>query len=176
MINPDSAENTVNDRFVFPRRAANLTGLLLLLTLSAELVGCESAPATAPAKTLPTCTMTIGSKSYELEMARTSDEQETGLMKRDSMPENHGMIFIFDAERLQQFWMKDTRFPLDIIFLDHAGRVVSVSTMQAYDLNNTSSVEPAQYAIELNVGQAKAAGVERGNTLKIPDVAVYKAK
>ena len=148
--------------------------MALLMTLI--LVGCESSPTTAPAKTLPTCKMTIGTKSYELEMARTPDEQETGLMKRDSMPENHGMIFIFETDRLQNFWMKDTRFALDIIFVDHSGRVVSVSTMQAYDLNTTSSMEPAQYAIELNAGQAKAAGVEKGNTLKIPESAQYKGK
>lgn len=139
------------------------------------LIGCESAPTTAPTE-LATCKMTIGSKTYQLEMARTSAEQEKGLMKRDSMPEDHGMIFTFEEDRLQQFWMKDTRFPLDIIFLDHSGLVVSVSTMQAYDLGTTSSVAPAQYAIELNIGQAKAAGVEKGQTLKIPDAAVYKAK
>ena len=120
--------------------------------------------------------MTIGSKTFELEMARTSAEQEKGLMKRDSMPENHGMIFIFDKDRSQDFWMKDTRFPLDIIFLDHTGMVVSVSQMQAYDLATTSSQGAAQYAIELNVGQAKAAGVEKGQTLKIPDAALYKTK
>ena len=147
----------------------------MVLAAAMSLVGCEGAPTTAPAM-LPTCTMQIGTKTYELEMARSSAEQEKGLMKRDSLPDNHGMIFIFDADRLQQFWMKDTRIPLDIIFCDHAGRVVSVATMQAYDLGNTSSIEPAQYAIELNAGQAKAAGVERGNTLTIPDVARYKAK
>ena len=157
------------------RRASTLVGLFLLLSLCTAMVGCESAPTTAPSE-LPTCKMPIGSKTYQLEMARTSAEQEKGLMKRDSMPEDHGMIFIFDADRLQQFWMKDTRFPLDIIFVDHAGVVVSVSTMQAYDLGTTSSVAPAQYAIELNIGQAKAAGVEKGQTLKIPDVAQYKAK
>jgi uncharacterized membrane protein (UPF0127 family) len=165
----------VNNRPAVSRRAFTTAGFLLLLSIGMSLVGCESSPTTAPAE-LPTSKMTIGTKSYNLEMARTSAEQEKGLMKRDSMPEDHGMIFIFDADRLQQFWMKDTRIPLDIIFVDHAGVVVSVWTMQPYDLNTTSSVAPAQYAIELNVGQAKAAGVEKGQTLKIPDAALYKAK
>jgi uncharacterized membrane protein (UPF0127 family) len=176
MINRDIAEIPVANRHVLTRRTFTAGIVLFLMASALSLVGCENSPTTAPYKTLPTCKMTIGSKTYELEMARTSDEQETGLMKRDTMPEDHGMIFIFQADRLQQFWMKDTRIPLDIIFVDHSGRVVSVSTMQPYDLNTTSSIEPAQYAIELNAGQAKAAGVEKGNTLKIPDAALYKGK
>ena len=166
----------MKNRPAYARRVLDITGLLLLLTLSVAIAGCEAGPTTAPYKTLPTCKMTIGSKSYELEMARTSDEQETGLMKRDSMPEDHGMIFIFDSDRLQSFWMKDTRIPLDIIFLDHAGKVVSFASMEPYDVNNTSSVQPAQYAVELNAGQVKACGVEKGSTLKIPDAALYKGK
>lgn len=166
----------MKNRPSYPRRIFDVTGLLLLLTLMASIIGCEGAPTTAPYKTLPTCKMTIGSKTYELEMARTSDEQENGLMKRDSMPEDHGMIFIFEKDRLQQFWMKDTRIPLDIIFLDHAGKVVSFDSMEPYDVNNTSSIRPAQYAIELNAGQVKACGVEKGNTLTIPDAALYKGK
>ena len=128
---------------------------------------------------LPTCKMPIGSKTYQLEMARTSAEQEKGLMKRDSMPDNHGMIFVFDADRLQQFWMKDTRFPLDIIFLDHAGMWwfqfrynAKHTTWAPHRALNRAQV----HAIELNVGQAKTCGVEKGQTLKIPDVAQYKAK
>jgi len=166
----------VNYRPVVSRRAFNVVGCLLLLAASVSFIGCGSSPTTTPADSLSACKMTIGSKTFELEMARTSAEQEKGLMKRDSMPENHGMIFIFDKDRSQDFWMKDTRFPLDIIFLDHTGMVVSVSQMQAYDLATTSSQGAAQYAIELNVGQAKAAGVEKGQTLKIPDAALYKTK
>ena len=143
---------------------AGLAGILVAIG------GCEQQQqgTTQPASTLPTVPMKIGSRTFNLEIARTSDEQERGLMKRDSMPQDHGMIFVFPNEQVLQFWMKDTRFPLDILFLDGKGRIVSVSQMKAYDLTNTSSESPAQYAIELNVGAAKDAGVKAGDMLDIP--------
>lgn len=148
--------------------------LLALVALLAFGPGCEQSAQPAPgASTLPTVKMKIGSRTFELEMARTSEQQALGLMRRDSMPENHGMIFIFDEERMQGFWMKDTRIPLDIIFVDAKGKVVSVSGMKPYDLNTTSSEVPAQYAIELNAGMAKAAGVKSGDVLEIPKAARY---
>ena len=117
---------------------------------------------------LPTVKMQIGNRSFVLEVARSDAEQEKGLMKRDSMPADHGMIFPFKEERVLGFWMKDTRFPLDIIFADSKGKVVSIHQMEAYDESNTSSDFPARYAIELSKGAASDAGVKVGDRLNIP--------
>lgn len=118
---------------------------------------------------LPTVKMQIGSKSFVLEVARSQAEQEKGLMKRDSMPADHGMIFPMPEEKVQGFWMKDTRFPLDIIFLNGAGKIVSIHQMEAYDENNTTSSDyPARYAIELNKGVVAKTGVKVGDVLDIP--------
>ena len=146
-------------------RALRLTSLALVFTLA----GCEEQQqgTTQPA-TLPTVPMKIGSRDFELEVARTPEEQERGLMKRDSMPQNHGMIFVFPSEQVLAFWMKDTRFPLDILFLDRKGKIVSMFQMKPYDLSNTSSEKPAQFAIELNAGVAKDTGVKVGDVLDIP--------
>jgi uncharacterized membrane protein (UPF0127 family) len=89
-------------------------------------------------------------------------------MRRDTMPADHGMLFVFNREAPLSCWMKNTRIPLDIIYLDAAGRVVSVKQMKAFDLNSTPSDSPAQYAIELNKGAAESAGVKAGMTLKLP--------
>lgn len=113
-------------------------------------------------------TMKIGNQSFHLEVAATSAAQEKGLMQRDSVPADQGMIFVFGDESVRYFWMKNTRIPLDIIFLDRDGRVVSIRRMQAYDLNETSSIYPAQYAIELNAGAAEKCGVKTGDQLSIP--------
>lgn len=129
--------------------------------------GCEEQ---SPAG-LPVTPMKIGSRTFQLEIARSDAEQEKGLMKRDGMPQDHGMIFVFPKERMHNFWMKDTRFPLDIIFLDSKGKVVSIHQMEAYDEKNTSSDAPALYAIELNKGAASAAGVKIGDVLEIPEAA-----
>lgn len=125
--------------------------------------GCEQSPAG-----LPVVKMKIGDRVFHLEVARTESQQEKGLMKRDALDPDHGMIFVFPEELVRSFWMKDTRFPLDILFLDSAGRVVSVHQMRAYDQHNTSSDLPARYAIELSKGAAEAAGVKAGDVLQIP--------
>jgi uncharacterized membrane protein (UPF0127 family) len=146
--------------------------VFLLLACSALLVGgCEE----QSPDSLPTVTMQIGSRAFTLEVARTEAEQQKGLMKRDSMPDDHGMIFPMHREEMQGFWMKDTRIPLDILFLDNHGKVVSIHQMEAYDEKNTTSSDfPARYAIELNKGVAAKTGVKVGDVLDIPPPARAK--
>jgi len=115
--------------------------------------------------------MNIGSEQFALEVARSPAEQETGLMKRDSMPKDHGMIFVFPNDEVRKFWMKNTRFALDILFLDAKGKVVSIHQMKAYDLHETSSDLPARYAVELNDGAAAESGVKTGDDVDIPSAA-----
>ena len=124
-----------------------------------------------PASGLPTVKMQIGNKSFELEVANTEDARHTGLMQRDSMPSDHGMIFTFHDERGWSFYMKNTRIPLDIIFADANGRVVSIQQMKPYDLTTISPEVPVKYAIELNKGAAAKAGAKVGDKLSIPNSA-----
>ena len=117
---------------------------------------------------LPTIRMQLGGDTFTLEVANTEAARQYGLMHRDSMPSGHGMLFVFSEEQRQSFWMKNTRIPLDIIFVDAAGKVVSIHPMKPYDLRSTRSDAPAKYAIEINQGRAKEAGVKPGDQLKIP--------
>ena len=140
-----------------------------MLTFTAALLsaatGCDADPATKPSG-LPVVTMTIAGHAYQLEVAADHASQEHGLMERDVLPADHGMIFVFDADAERNFWMHHTRFPLDIIYADHTGRVVSVHTMRPYDESNVPSNGPAKYAVELGAG--KAAAVKPGDVLMIP--------
>ena len=113
--------------------------------------------------------MSIGNQTFTLEIAYRPEDQETGLMNRKSMPDDHGMIFVFPAERNLTFWMKNTLIPLDILYLDRAGRVVSVKHMKPLDETGVPSDGPAMYAIELNAGTAARVGIKAGDTLKLPD-------
>ena len=133
------------------------------------LVGCGSGSNPAPSG-LPVTPMQIGSKTFQLEIAADSASREHGLMERDAMPADHGMIFVFDQPAEQSFWMHHTRFPLDIIFADQSDKIISIHTMKAYDESSTYSNGPAKYAIELAVGQATTAGVKPGDELHIPAV------
>ncbi|HEY7115222.1 MAG TPA: DUF192 domain-containing protein [Tepidisphaeraceae bacterium] len=136
------------------------------------LAGCDSQSGSGGAggggSTLPTVPMQLGSKSFTLEVADNDATRQYGLMRRDSMPSDHGMIFVFNREAPLTFWMKDTRIPLDIIFVNSNGTVVSVKQMKPYDQDHTPSDGDVQYAIELNKGSAESAGVKVGMTLKLP--------
>ena len=112
--------------------------------------------------------MQIGSKTFTLEVADDDDEQQMGLMFRDSMPADRGMIFMFDDVEVRGFWMKNTRIPLDIIYAAPDGTIVAIKSMEAFDLRTTSSDQPAQYAIELNKGVAATCGIKKGDKLTIP--------
>jgi uncharacterized membrane protein (UPF0127 family) len=117
---------------------------------------------------LPTTQMRIGNTRFTLEIADEPTERYTGLMRRDSMPANHGMIFVFPDEQERFFHMKNTRIPLDILFVDTAGRIVSIKQMKPYN-DQSRSDHPARYAIELNAGAAERVGVKAGDTLELPE-------
>lgn len=112
--------------------------------------------------------MKIGRMTFTLEVADNIATQQRGLMQRDSMPEKHGMIFVFEDERPHEFHMQNTRIPLDILFVTGNGRVITLATMKPYDLSRTPSHGPVKYAIELNAGMANKAGVKVGDLLSIP--------
>lgn len=125
--------------------------------------GCQNSPSG-----LATVKMPIGKNTFTLEVADTEATREHGLMERDSMPDDHGMIFVFGEETERAFWMKNTRFPLDILYVDASGKVVSIKQMKPYDLRTTYSDYPAKYAIELNLNAATDVHVHVGDKLSIP--------
>ena len=139
--------------------------LLSVLLLAALVTGCAER---GPNSGLATVDMQIGSRTYTLEIANTDVARQRGLMERDAVPEDRGMIFIFPEERELAFWMKNTRIPLDIIYLDSGGQVVSVHQMKPYDRTSVPSARDAKYAIELNLGQVAKTGVKPGDVLNIP--------
>jgi len=148
------------------KRTATLSLLFLLV------IGC-SKPAADSGTVLPTTQMQIGSRQFVLEKATTSSEQEFGLMRRDTMAADHGMIFIFSQNGAQTFWNHDVRFPLDNLFVDEFGQVVSIQHMDAYSDASTRAVQ-CRYVIELNAGVPSAAGVHIGDRLVIPADAMSK--
>ena len=141
--------------------ARRSTALLLLLV--GLTTGCKRYQ---PA--LPTTVMRLGAHDYTVEIASDDPSRDKGLMYRDWMPDDYGMVFVFPQEQPVGFYMKNTRIPLDIVFLDHAGRVVSIKTMQPFDLRTTPSDYPALYAIELNAGQGDRTGLRAGDAVQIP--------
>ena len=107
-----------------------------------------------------------GTREFVVEIVRTEMQREIGLMNRHSLGEDRGMLFIFPDEKPRYFWMRNTFVPLDIVYLDAAGRVVSVAA-DAKPLDETplASGYPARFVLELNAGTAARMGVGAGSTV-----------
>ena len=113
----------------------------------------------------------LGGKTFSVEIADTQEEHALGLMYRDSMPADHGMIFLFPNEAPRRFWMKNTRIPLDIMYFDKDLKLVSISAdtppCRVSNCPSYSSKAPAQYVLELNAGLAASLGVKVGDQLTL---------
>ena len=113
--------------------------------------------------------------SLNVEVAETPDERERGLMYREKLGIENGMLFVFPEEDYRGFWMKNTLIPLDMIFVDAEGRIINIE--EAYPEPNTSeenlktyrSDEPAKYVIETNSSFTERRNVEEGDRVVIPD-------
>lgn len=130
-------------------------------------------PSATPPPSGPRVEMPSGAV-YRLELARTPEEQAQGLMFRESLPERAGMLFPFSDASVHKFWMKNTMIPLDIIWLDTAGKVLFVSAAtppcQADPCPNYGPDTPASAVLEIAGGKAGSEKVTVGATLKFIDV------
>lgn len=107
-------------------------------------------------------------RMYSLERAQAPHEQQRGLMHRRTMVENGGMIFINNDEQIRRFWMRNTVLPLDIIFLDSLGRVVSFrENCPPFSDDLQPSTGPARYIIELRAGQVAEMGLRPGDRAEL---------
>ena len=164
--------------------------LLASLFLAAGCGGEESsAPSGAPGETTPetTAASTVasapdesstvaitssGSESVEVEVeiADNDAERQRGLMERTELAENAGMLFVFEREQTLSFWMRNTLLPLSVAYIDSEGRIVDIQDMQPLDETSHPSVEPAQYALEVNQGFFDERGIEVGDEVDLPDL------
>ena len=113
----------------------------------------------------------LGRERFSVELADTEDKRNLGLMFRDSMPDDHGMLFVFPGETRRSFWMKNTRIPLDIFYFDSNLALVSVSEntppCRVSKCPSYPSDGPAKYVLELNAGKAAELGVKSGDLLEL---------
>jgi uncharacterized membrane protein (UPF0127 family) len=104
--------------------------------------------------------------AIDIEIADNIAEREQGLMFRDTMAQNAGMLFLMETEEIQAFWMKNTILSLDIIFVDSDRRIVSIkSNCKPYSLDQIESVKPALYVVEVNAGYTAKQGINAGDMI-----------
>tara|TARA_R110000868_G_scaffold139529_3_gene354441 strand:+ start:436 stop:912 length:477 start_codon:yes stop_codon:yes gene_type:complete len=91
--------------------------------------------------------------ALDIEIADTDFDVQTGLMYRDSMKDNQGMLFVFDDEEPRSFYMKNTQIPLDLIFINESKKIVSFQkNAQPFNEASLPSNAPAKYVLEVNAG------------------------
>ncbi|WP_349777943.1 DUF192 domain-containing protein [Xanthomonas sp. WHRI 6108] len=144
-----------------------LPALALLILLS----GCASSGGTW---------VELAGTRYQVELAQNDADRAKGLMFRDAMADDHGMLFVHDRQEPLAYWMKNTKIALDILYFDNERRLVS----QQRDVPPCSagdacppypSKRPARYVLELNAGQAARLNLQDGASLTLsPDIPKLK--
>ncbi|MGA8655204.1 MAG: DUF192 domain-containing protein [Chthoniobacterales bacterium] len=132
---------------------SRLSGFLIAAALLLIFCDCQDKNQEKSAFGLRTIQLRIGSVPLRAEVADTPLESQTGLMFRNSLPEDQGMIFVFDAPRQANFWMKNTRIPLSIAYIDSAGKILEIRSMKPFDETLVrSAFDAVVYAREVNEG------------------------
>ena len=105
-------------------------------------------------------------KTLDIEIADNDYETQTGLMYRTKLGTNHGMLFIFPDEDFRSFYMKNTKIPLDIIYIDEAKIIVSIQkNAKPFDETSLPSDTPAKYVLEVNGGLSDEWQLEVGDRI-----------
>lgn len=117
----------------------------------------------------------VEGQKYAVELAIDEPARQRGLMHRDSLPEQQGMLFVFADEQPRAFWMKNTLIALDIIYADKDGHVVQVlrdvPPCRSASCPSYPSRAPAKFTLELNAGESERSGIKTGSTLVLsPDI------
>lgn len=123
-------------------------------------------PASADDGGRPLASLDVAGHEVRVEIADDDEERKRGLMHRDSLPEDQGMLFVYPEEQTLSFYMRNTPIPLDIAFIDERGYIVDVQQMEPHTEELHRSSQPALYALEMNRGWFEAHGVEEGDRVR----------
>ena len=113
--------------------------------------------------------LTIGQIEFEIEIAKTDEERSKGLSGRDYIPENFGLLFVFEKQDKYGIWMKDMKFAIDILWISEGGKVVSVekNVLPETFPEVFYPISKARYVLELNAGM-----FDKGK-IKVGDIIVF---
>jgi len=150
----------VRARSAFPARPMTLILALFWILLFA---GCQPKVADTSAFGLRIAELKVSNVPLTAEIADTPQASENGLMFRDSLPEGRGMLFVFEQPRKASFWMRNTKIPLSIAYIDSAGKILEVKSMKPLDETVVpSSSDQVAYALEVNQGWFARHGISTG--------------
>jgi uncharacterized membrane protein (UPF0127 family) len=132
---------------------------LLIILLLALIVSCTKAPY-----------VEIGDAKVLVELAITSEEKAKGLMHREYLDENKGMLFIFEDEKAPSFWMKNTLIPLDMVFINSGNKIADILIAEPCKKDPCKSYTPkanAKYVLEVNAGFSERHNAKIGDEVSL---------
>lgn len=132
---------------------------LMLLLMAVSISACEQQDK-----------VIINKNVVSVEIADEPQEHTIGLMHRASLDKDAGMLFIFDDEQVRTFWMKNTKIPLDMIFISEDKKIIDIQEAEPCTEDPCTfytSKEKAQYVLEVNRGYTKTKNIKRGDAIVI---------
>lgn len=111
-----------------------------------------------------------GERSFRIEIADDTAERSAGLMYRETMAADHGMLFVFGRTQEASFWMKNTPMPLDLVFIGEDGRVKAIRQGEPQSEAVISPGVPVRFVLELKAGTAAASGIKDGDLAEHPAI------
>lgn len=119
---------------------------LLTLVLVSLLSSCDKHPHSTSNHLFE---IFVNGKRIQVEVASTYEKRKLGLMHRNKLEQDNGMLFVFPQEKYLSFWMKNTKIPLSIAFISNGGEIIQIESMTPYSLANHTSKVRVKYALEM---------------------------
>lgn len=118
----------------------------------------------------------VGRHTFSLELADTPEERRRGLMYREDLGPDEGMLFVFPDSRMRSFWMRNTPLPLSIAYIDDSGVILEIHEMEPFSEAPVPSSHPVRYALEVNAGRFTEVGVRPGDRIQLSDLPLLEPK
>ena len=146
------------------RKAA---ALLATALLCAGAASCQKGKPKLKTKTLSITTASGKAVTLAAEIADTPQTREKGYMFRKNIPDGTGMLFVFESDRVLNFWMKNTPTPLSIAYIDYKGVIKDIFDMKPFDLKDITATGYVRYALEVPQGWFGRVGIKAGDKLSL---------
>jgi len=114
----------------------------------------------------PVISLSAGMHVIKAEVAARDAERQQGLMHRERMGPNEGMVFVFEAPAGVCMWMKNTLIPLSVAFIDESGKIINIEDMQPQTTDSHCTKRPARYALEMNQGWFRQKNIKPGMAIQ----------
>jgi uncharacterized membrane protein (UPF0127 family) len=136
---------------------------MVIFFILCGIAGCDDP------NTLKTIKLDLNGTEFTVEIAETPAARARGLMYRKSLPENRGMLFVFERDSQETFWMENTEIPLSLAYISRTGEIREIFDLTPRSRRPVQSTYSIRYALEVNQGVFEKLGIRPGYILKIPE-------